>query len=57
MNNHHNKSILTHVLASKTGIPVARLLKLVVLNEFFFVNVRCKGLGESEETMERLQRV
>lgn len=38
-------------------MPVARLLKLVEMKGKLFVNVRWKRLGDSEDTMEPIQRV
>lgn len=49
--------ILSHVLSSETRMPVSRLLKLLDVDGKLFVNVRWKGLGKSEDTMEPLQRV
>lgn len=50
-------AILSHVLASETGMPVSRLLRLVEEDGKFFVIVRWKGLSASEDTIEPLQRV
>lgn len=50
-------AIISHVLASETGMPVSRLLQLVEDNGSLFVSVRWKGLSSTEDTVEPLQRV
>lgn len=50
-------AILSHFLPSETGIPVARLLRLFEQDNELFVLVRWKGLEDSEDTLEPLQRV
>ena len=48
---------MPHVLLSETGIPVARLLRLEDKPEGLMVAVRWKGLTNSEDTLEPLDRV
>lgn len=50
-------AILSHVLASETGMPVSRLLRLIEQDNQLFVLVRWKGLENSEDTLEPLLRV
>lgn len=49
--------ILSHVLASETGMPVSRLMKLVDENGTVFVHVRWKGLTPTDDTLEPVARV
>lgn len=49
--------IMSHVLSSETGMPVARLLKLVKVDDVLNVQVRWKGLSPQEDTFEPLQNV
>ena len=49
--------ILSHVLSSETGIPVARLMRLGDTEDGLKVIVRWKGLPNSEDTEESLERV
>lgn len=51
------KAILSHVLASETGMPVSRLLSLVEQEGKLYVLVRWKGLADSEDKIEPLTRV
>ena len=51
------EAILPHVLASETGMPVARLLELVEKEGQLFVRVRWKGLQTSEDTLEPIEKV
>lgn len=50
-------AILSHVLSSETGIPVARLMRLVDDPNGMKVLVRWKGLPNSEDSLEPLARV
>lgn len=50
-------AILSHVLASETGMLVSRLLRLVEQDDQLCVLVRWKGLEDTEDTLEPLQRV
>ena len=50
-------AIMSHVLSSETGMPVARLLRLVDQDGNLYVVVRWKGMSESENTMEPLSRI
>lgn len=49
--------IICNVLPSKTGMPVARLMKLVDDNRTLKLHVRWKGLSLSDDTLELLARV
>jgi len=49
--------IMSHVLSSETGMPVARLMHPVEEQDGIKVLVRWKGLPNSEDTLEPLQRV
>lgn len=49
--------ILSHVLASETGMPVSRLIKLVDDDGTLCVQVRWKGLSPSDDTLEPISRV
>lgn len=49
--------ILSHVLASETGMPVSRLMKLVDDSGKLYIQVRWKGLSPSDDTLEPLKRV
>lgn len=53
----NSAAILSHVLSSETGMPVARLMQLVDSPDGLKVQVRWKGLPNSEDTMEPLERV
>ena len=50
------EAIMSHVLSSETGMPVARLLRLLDQDGGIYVVVRWKGLSESEDTLEPLSR-
>ena len=49
--------ILSHVLSSETGMPVARLLRLEDTEDGLHVVVRWKGLPDTEDTLEPIERV
>ena len=49
--------ILSHVLSSEMGMPVARMKRLVDTEDGLKVIVRWKGLPNSEDTEEPLERV
>ena len=49
--------IFSHVLSSETGMPVTRLLRLVDTEDGLKVIIRWKGLQNSEDTEEPLERV
>ena len=51
------EAILSHVISSETGMPVARLMKLVDTPDGLKVQVRWKGLSISEDTLEPLKRI
>jgi len=51
------KVIMSHVLSSETGMPVARLLKLTDEPDGMKVIVRWKGLPHSEDSAESLEHV
>lgn len=51
------KAMMTHVLSSETGMPVARLLRLLDQDGDLFVAVRWKELSASEHTLKPLIRV
>ena len=46
--------VMSHVLSSERGMPVARLIKLVNTSEGLKVLVRWKGLPHSEDTLQPL---
>lgn len=48
---------MSHVISSETGMPVARLLKLVKVNDDLKVQVRWKGLSPQGDTLEPLRNV
>lgn len=50
-------AIMSHVLSSETGMPVARLLRLVEEDGQLFVAVWWKGLGKDEDSLEPIGRV
>lgn len=50
-------AILSHVLASETGMPVLRPLQLVEDNGNLCVSIRWKELSSTEDTLEPLHRV
>lgn len=51
------KVIMSHVLSSETGMPVAGLMKLAKVDNELKVQVRWKGLSPQEYTLEPLQNV
>lgn len=51
------KAIMSHVVASETGMPVQRLMRLVESDDGLMVQVRWKGLPESEDTLEPIGKV
>lgn len=52
------RAIMSHVLSSETGMPVARLMRLEETDDRTLkVVVRWKGLPHSEDTLEPLHRV
>lgn len=50
-------AIMSHVMHSETGMPVARLMKFVECPDGIKVQVRWKGLSPLEDTLEPLQNV
>lgn len=46
-----------HVLASETGMPVARLFRLVEQDNKLYVLVRWKGFSDANDTLELVTRV
>jgi len=50
-------AIMPHVLQSETGMPVARLMRLVDDPDGLKVQVRWRGLPTSEDTLEPFERV
>jgi len=50
-------AIMSHVLSSETGMPVARLMRLVDEPNGMQVLVRWKGLPISEDSLEPLERM
>ena len=48
---------MSHVLSFETGMPVARLLRLVDEQDGMKVLIRWKGLSKSEAILEPLERV
>lgn len=54
---HDSKIFLTHKRNSKTGLPVARLMKLVKVDDVLKVIVRWKGVSQQDDTLEPLQNV
>ena len=53
----NQKVILSHVLSSETGMPVARLLRLKDTEDGLHVVERWKGLPDTEDTLEPIERV
>lgn len=51
------KVIMSHVLYSETGVPVARLLCLIDTEEGLMVQVGWKGLNSLEDTPEKIAQV
>jgi len=49
--------IMSHVLSSETGMPVSRLLRLIDDPNGLMVQVRWRGLPDSEDTLEPISRV
>lgn len=48
---------MSHVLSSETGMPVARLINLVKVDDALKVLVRWKGLSSQNDSLEPLQYV
>lgn len=48
---------MSHVLSSETGMPVARLIKIVKVDDVLKVQVRYKGLSPQEDSLEPLENV
>ncbi len=53
----NKKAILSHVISSETGMPVARLMGIEEEDGKLFVVVRWKGLSKSEDIREPLEQV
>ena len=51
------RATMSHVLSSETGMPVARLMRLVDSPDGLLVQVRWRGLCDSEDTLEPIGRV
>lgn len=51
------EAIMSHVVSSETGMEVQRLLGLVDTGDGLMVQVRWKGLPDSEDTKEPLRKV
>lgn len=51
------EAIMSHVISSETGMPVQRLMRLVDSDDGIMVQVRWRGLPESEDTLEPVQKV
>jgi len=51
------EAVLSHVLSSETGMVVARLLRLEEHEDGLYVVVRWKGLPNSEDSVEPLEKV
>lgn len=49
-------AILPHILESKTGMEVQRLMGLVDTDNGLMVQVRWQGLPESEDTLETIEK-
>lgn len=49
--------IMSHVLSLETGIPVSRLMELVVQGGKLFVKIRWNGLNPIDDTLENLVRI
>lgn len=50
-------AILSHVIFSETGMPVARLMNLEKTGDGLMVHIRWKGLSKNEDTLEPIERV
>ena len=50
-------TIMSHVLSSETGMPVARLMRLVDTEEGLKVLVRWKGLSNNDDTLEPVTKI
>ena len=48
---------MSHVIASETGMTVARLMRFVKRDEKIMVQVRWKGLSKQENTLEPVCQV
>lgn len=48
---------MSHVISSETGIPVQRFMCLVETDNELIFQVRWRGLPESEDTIEQLQKI
>lgn len=48
---------MSHLLSSKTGIPVSRLLRITEQSGSLFVTFHCKDLSSTDETVEPLTGV
>lgn len=51
------KAIMSHVVNSEMGMPVARLMRFVESEDGIKIQVRWKGLSPQEDTLEPLQNV
>lgn len=51
------EAIMSHVITSETGMVVKRLLKLVDTDDGLKVQVRWRGLPDSEDTLEPLLQI
>lgn len=52
-----NEVIMSHVLATETGMPISRLLRLEEVDGSLYIALRWKGLQTTDETLEPLERV
>lgn len=50
------QAIMSHVLSSEIGMPVVRLMRLVITEHCLKVQIRWKGLKNGEDTFESLRQ-
>lgn len=53
----NTEAVMSHVVASETGMPVQRLMRLVDTDDGLMVQVRWRGLPDSEDTLEPASKV